>query len=267
VSVRNTVRAFPTLVRVGVAEAVAYRAEMFVWILSTTMPLIMMALWTAVAREAPVGRFGQSQFVTYFLVTFIVRQLTGAYAAWEINFEVRQGTLALRLLRPIDPIWHYAINNVAAIPMRLVIAVPVAAFLLAWMGRNAVTGDPLLWGIWLISLFDAWLITFLVNVLMGTLSLYLESSLKVMNVYFAVFMVMSGYFIPVELFPHWLQRVSDWLPFRYQIGFPVELATGVYDRLHALLMLGKQVAFVAVLWILAAALWKRGLKRFTAYGG
>src|SRR5438105_6621630 len=83
--------------------------EMAVWILSTTMPLIMMALWTAVAREAPVGRFGQSDFVVYFLVTFIVRQMTGAYAGWEINYEVRQGTLAQRLLRPIHPLWHYAI--------------------------------------------------------------------------------------------------------------------------------------------------------------
>ncbi len=54
-SVRATVRALPTLARVGFAEAVAYRAEMFVWILSTTMPLIMMALWTAVARDAPVS--------------------------------------------------------------------------------------------------------------------------------------------------------------------------------------------------------------------
>jgi ABC-2 type transport system permease protein len=267
VSVRNTVKALPTLARIGFAEAVAYRAEMFVWILSTTMPLIMMALWTAVARDAPVGRFGQADFVIYFLVTFIVRQLTGAYAAWEINFEVRQGTLALRLLRPIHPLWHYAVNNVAAIPMRLIIAIPVAIFLLVSMGRHAVASDPVIWLIFPVSLFGAWLITFLVNVLMGTLSLYLESSLKVMNIYFAVFMVMSGYFVPVELFPPWLRAVSDWLPFRYQIGLPVELATGIYGRLPALLMLSKQFAFVAVLWVMAWILWRRGLKRFTAYGG
>ena len=32
-------RAYPTLLRVGFAEAVAYRAEMLVWMLATTMPL------------------------------------------------------------------------------------------------------------------------------------------------------------------------------------------------------------------------------------
>ena len=50
---------FPTLLRVGLAAAVAYRAEFLVWMLSTTMPLVMLALWSAVAREAPVGRFDQ----------------------------------------------------------------------------------------------------------------------------------------------------------------------------------------------------------------
>ena len=32
--VRRALRAIPTLVRVGLAEAVAYRAEMLVWLLS-----------------------------------------------------------------------------------------------------------------------------------------------------------------------------------------------------------------------------------------
>ena len=45
--------------RIGFAEMVAYRAEFLVWILTTNMPLVMMALWNAVAADGPVGRFGQ----------------------------------------------------------------------------------------------------------------------------------------------------------------------------------------------------------------
>ena len=36
-SLRSTVRALPTLFRVGFAEMVAYRAEMLVWVLATTI--------------------------------------------------------------------------------------------------------------------------------------------------------------------------------------------------------------------------------------
>src|SRR2546425_9114891 len=92
-------RALPALFKIGFAEAVASRAEFLVWMLSNTMPLIMLALWSAVARESPVGRFGQKEFTAYFLATFIVRQLTSSWAAWQMNYDIRQGTLALRLLR------------------------------------------------------------------------------------------------------------------------------------------------------------------------
>ena len=36
-SLRTTVRALPTMAKIGFAEAVAYRAEMLVWMLSTTI--------------------------------------------------------------------------------------------------------------------------------------------------------------------------------------------------------------------------------------
>ena len=59
--------------------------------LATTMPLVMLALWGAVARDAPVGRYGEPKFVAYFLATFVVRQLTGAWVFYAMNFEIRDG--------------------------------------------------------------------------------------------------------------------------------------------------------------------------------
>ena len=41
-------RAVPALMRIGFAEAVAYRAEFVIWMLSTTLPLVNLALWSAV---------------------------------------------------------------------------------------------------------------------------------------------------------------------------------------------------------------------------
>src|SRR5262249_61681069 len=141
-SLAKSARALPPVFKVGFLEAVAYRAELLVWVLSTTMPLIMLALWSAVARDAPIGGFGQLDFTAYFLATFVVRQLTGAWVAWEMNYEVRQGTLGMRLLRPIHPFITYATENLAALPMRLVVAVPVAAVGLALVASSPVSRVP-----------------------------------------------------------------------------------------------------------------------------
>jgi ABC-2 type transport system permease protein len=269
VSLRLTARALPTLLKVGFAEAVAYRAEMLVWVLATTMPLVMLALWSAVAEDAPVGRFGQAQFVAYFLATFIVRQLTGSWASWQINFEIRQGTLSMRLLRPVHPLVAYALENVAAIPMRVAVAVPVAIILLATVGHGAVAHSAASWAMFFFALIGGWLLTLLANLLIGTLALFMESSLKVMDIYLAAYFVMSGYLIPVELFPGFMRGLLDVLPFRYQIGFPVELMTGAYDGSpgRAVALLARQWAMVALFVLGATLAWRQGIKRFSAYGG
>ncbi len=268
-SLANTARSIPAMMRIGVANAVAYRAEMLVWVLATTMPLVMLALFAAVAHDAPLGRYGEADFIAYFLATFIARQLTGSWAAWEINQDVRQGTLSMHLLRPVHPLAHYAVENVAALPMRVVISIPVAIAALVWVGASKVTHDPVLWVLWLVAVVGGWLITLLLNLVIGCLAFFLESSLKVMDLYLVAYMVMSGYLIPVDLFPPAIRVVSDLLPFRYQIGLPVELMTGAYEG-HvglALTMVGRQWLFVALTFALTLLVWKRGVRRFAAYGG
>jgi len=260
-------RAFPTLMRIGFAEAVAYRAEMFVWILATTMPLVMLAFWNAVAHEAPIGRFGEAQFTAYFLVTFIVRQLTGSWVSWEINFEIRQGTMAMRLLRPIHPAWSYVTENVAAIPLRMLVALPVAVVALFVVGRAQLANSLFLWVIWIVSLVGGWAISFFTNFAIGALAFRMESSLKVMDAWIAATFVFSGYLIPIELFPPTLRTIADCLPFRYQIGFPVEVAVGAHSVRQASIMLGEQWAFVVVLFLVARAIWNDGVRRYVAFGG
>jgi ABC-2 type transport system permease protein len=267
VSLRNTARAFPTLLKVGFADAVAYRAEMIVWVLATTMPLVMLALWSTVAGEAPVGRYGQPQFVAYFLMTFIVRQITGSWVFYDMIFAVRNGTMAMRLLRPVHPLWTYAAEAMAAMPMRLVVSLPIAIVALFVVGSREVTHDPFLWAMWIASVVGSWLITLMVNLIIGCASFFLESSLKLMDVWLVLFFVLSGYLIPIDLFPPALHAVVVWLPFRFQIGFPVEVAIGVHDRAAALALLGAQWTWAAVGLGATIALWRGGLRRFAAYGG
>ncbi len=257
----------PTLLRVGLAGAVAYRAEMFVWTLATTMPLVMLALWSSVSRDAPIGRYGQPQFVAYFLATFIVRQVTGSWAFWEINFEVRNGTLAMRLLRPVHPLWTFAAENLASMPMRIAVSLPVALIALSVVGAGWVTHDLVVWALWLLSIAGAWLITLLVNLTIGCAAFFLESSAKLMDAWGLLFFLLSGYLIPIDLFPPGLAKVIDWLPFRYQIGLPVELMTGAHGRGEAVALVALQWVWVAIAVAVTSIAWRRGVRRFAAFGG
>jgi ABC-2 type transport system permease protein len=269
-SLRNTARALPTLLRVGLAEAVAYRAEMFVWVLATTMPLVMLALWTAVAREGgggALGRYGQSGFTAYFLSAFIVRQLTGCWAFYEMNVDVRQGTLGMRLLRPVHPLAAYTVENIAAVPMRALVSLPAALVALAVLQPRGLTRDPALWALWTASLLGAWSITLFVNLAVGCSAFFIEQSLKLMDLWLVLYFVLSGYTIPIDLFSPRVQSLVDWLPFRYQLGFPVAIMTGALGRQEAAALLIRQWAWVAATAGVTAVLWRRGIARFGAHGG
>jgi len=264
---RDDFTRFGALLRVSMLETLAYRGQMLVWVLTSTMPLIMLALFGAVAAEAPLGRYGPSDLVAYFLATFIVRQLTSSWVSWQINAEVQDGTLAMRLLRPVHPLLAYAADGLAALPLRVVVSIPVAVILLASSGARKLPADPWIWLLFAASIAGAWLISLFVSCGIGALAFFLESSTKVMDLWLAAFFVFSGYLIPVDLFPPHLRAALDYLPFRYQIGLPVELLTGAHGRAEGLALVARQWMFVAAAGALMLALWRRGVARFAAYGG
>ncbi len=255
------------MMRIGFHEAMAYRAELFVWMLTTTMPLVMLPLWLAVAETGPVGGYDGDRFVAYFLVAFVVRQLTAVWASYTLNYEVVHGTLAMRLMRPVHPFWAYAVESLSAIPLRLVIALPVSLVVLYVTSAEHLARDPVVVLLGLAALAGAWCIAFFANVAIGALSLFTQSSLKLVDAWLAGYFVMSGYLVPLSLFPESIRDLPYWLPFRYQLGFPVELWTGALGRDAVLVQLGAQWCWVALLASLAAWVWRRGLARFSAVSG
>lgn len=261
-------RALPTLLRVGFSEAVAYRAEFLVWVLTTNTPLIMLLVWSSVAREEPLaGRMGEQELGAYFLAALIVRLLTGSWVVWDLLYEIRQGEIAMRLLRPIHPFVAYAAENVAAIPLRALMALPIASAALFWLGSDQLSSDPLNWIFLPLSIAGAWLLTFFTMAAIGSLGFLWESTLSVYQLWLGLYFVLSGYTVPLELFPAVLGALIEWLPFRFLLSFPVEVMLGLIEREEMLTAFSVQWIYVLASAFLAQFIWRVGLRRYAAYGG
>jgi ABC-2 type transport system permease protein len=261
------VRALPTLLRVGVAETLAYRGEFLVWLLTTTLPLVMLGLWTKVAEEAPFEGYTAQAFVAYYLSNLIVRNLTGSWVAWQVSEEIRLGTMSMRLLRPIHPMFAFAASHVAAIPFRTAVCLPVAGVLLVSSGASALTTEPLQVALLVPSLVMSWLITFCVMFAIGSLAFFVTKAMALLNVYFGLFSLFSGYLLPIPLLPDGIRQLAEVLPFRFMLSAPIELMTRSQDADQLAALLGGQFAWT--LASLAISLWvfSRGVKRFEAVGG
>lgn len=263
----RTLRAVPTLLRIGVAETVAYRAEFLVWMLTSTMPLIMLALWTSVAAEAPFAQYTSSQFVAYYLAVLIVRNLTGNWVAWQLGEEVRMGILSMRLLRPIHPFVAFAISHAAALPFRSLIALPLCVVLLLSSGASALTTEPLQLLLLVPSLMLAWLISFGILFALGSAAFWMTQPYGLVNFYFGVWSLLSGYLLPLDLLPDVITRIAKWLPFYAMLGAPVELMMGHLDAGQVAEIFVRQAGWAVATLVIALGVWNAGLRRFEAVGG
>jgi ABC-2 type transport system permease protein len=272
-------RAYPTLLRIGLAEAVAYRAELLVWMLTTTMPLVSMALWSSAAAGQKLGpeRMGHADFVAYFTLTLLVRLLTSSWVLWQLTEEIRTGTLGQRLLKPIHPFLTYTAEQLAALPLRGALVMPLSLGLLYVFASEQITRDPWLWLCFLLSLPGAWMINFLSMAVIGLLAFYIDSALGLFYAWMGLYTMLSGYLVPLSLMPPWMAKVAAALPFRYMLETPVRMlqgwpmAGGARDTLagrhEAFLSLGIEYGFVVILAVATALLWRQGLRRYAAFGG
>lgn len=264
---RRVLRNVAALARLGFLEAVAYRASMAVWILTTTFPLVSLALWYALAESGPVGTYDGPAFVAYFVAAFIVRQLTAAWVVWDLERQIRVGELDSLLMRPTHPVLHHAMLNLTAIPIRVVLALPIAIVVLITTGVGSLSIEG--WRLLLvpIAIVLAWVIHFLGQLCFACLAFWFGRASSLYEIWIALYIVLSGYAVPTSLLPAGLAEVARVLPFHAALGFPVELLVGQGDAtavLHGFLLQG---LWVVVLGALAMVAWSRGLAVYGAEGG
>lgn len=256
-------RAMPTLLRIAVAEMVAYRAEMIIWILTSTLPLVMLALWNAAAANGPLSGFGQAEIARYFAVTLLVRQLTGAWVMWELNYQIRTGSLSPMLLRPLHPLWWQFAETLAAIPWRLLVLTPLLGAVAFWRPELLFVPSFAQAAGFVASLVLALLVSWYVQCFFGALAFWFDQSVGLFQVWFFLWAVFGGYVVPLALLPPAVADVSRWLPFHASIGAPVEVLLGLAP-------IGPTLAVQAGWTLLFAAafqwMWKRGVRRYGAVG-
>jgi ABC-2 type transport system permease protein len=221
------------------ATMTEYRAEIVIWMISGSLPLVMMAVWMALAADGPVGGYAAADFAAYFLSVFLVRQLTVVWVVWELDREIRLGELSPKLLRPMDPMWVHLADNVA---------------------EKAVLGG------FALLVVGAWVIKFFQQYATGLLTFWTDQSVGLERVWFSVSMVLSGALAPLDLFPEALRAALPYTPFPYLIDVPVQALLGRLGGADLALAFAVQAAWGAFFVLARWVLWRQGLRRYGAVG-
>ncbi len=260
-------KAYPTLLQVYWARTLEYRAQIVIWILASILPLVMMLVWLTIAEEkgGSVAGYDQTSFISYFLVIIFMRRLTGVWIMWDLDRDIRQGSLSPQLLRPLDPAHYFLARILASRPLSIILMGPPIALASLLLGAHY---DLSLLSITLTlaAIVGATLIEFFAQMLMGALTFWISQTLALAESWFWLRNFFSGWIIPIDLFPPAAITALLYLPFRYTLSFPVEILLGRLPLIQIGQGLMIQYGWVLVFCIFYRWLWQRGLKRYSAVG-
>jgi ABC-2 type transport system permease protein len=116
------------------------------------------------------------------------------------------------------------------------------------------------------ALILAFLVRFLLEWTLALAAFWTTRVNAINQVYFILMLFLAGQIAPLTLFPHWIQILADILPFRWMLGFPVELVLGRLTQLQALEGLAAQVAWVILSLVLVRIVWRAGVRVYSAVG-
>ncbi|MBW4577800.1 MAG: ABC-2 family transporter protein [Aphanothece sp. CMT-3BRIN-NPC111] len=259
----RVIRTATTLLTVYYAYMLEYRAELILWALSGSLPLILMGVWIQAAQG---GRFGlePEELVRYFLAVFLVRQFTVVWVVWEFEKEVVQGKLSPRLLQPLDPVWHHVAAHLSERLARLPFAIALVTlfFFLYPQAFWLPSIKTLL--LFLLVTGLAFALRFLIQYTFALFAFWTERASAIEQFWLLFYLFLSGLIAPLELFPAPVREVVLWTPFPYLVHFPAAILVGLeVDVVRGLLSI---LGWGALFFVWNRWLWRRGLKHYSGMG-
>ena len=245
-----------------------YRASLVIWMIGQVLePLVYLIVWTIVSSSSggSIGSYTTADFATYFIVLMLVNQFTYTWIMYEFEYRIREGLLSLALLKPVHPIHSDIADNLSSkmitLPIMILIAVGLALFFHASISLA-------LWSVLLFipALLLAFFLRFLLEWTLALAAFWTTRVSAINQTYFVLMLFLSGQIAPLAILPSPVQVVAGILPFRWLIGFPVELLLGRLTRVEALTGLGIQVAWLLGGFIILRIVWRAGMRIYSAVG-
>jgi ABC-2 type transport system permease protein len=233
--------------------------------------LVVFILWSAVyGTKTEINGFNFAQTFTYFVTVIVVQFFVGAFNEdYQISEEIRNGLINQFLLKPVNYFaYRFSIYLSARLVTGLLILLPLVVLSPLIHQHLSLPGGWWRYAAAVPALIMSGLIQFGIAYIFGLLSFWFLEIQGLVILSMAVESLLGGQFFPLDLLPPWLFKLSSFLPYFYQMYFPVALITGRIDDPSVVgHMLGIQACWVVIILAIGQVLWRRGLRLHTAVGG
>lgn len=233
--------------------------------------IVVFLLWgAAFAGKDTIGGFDVAQTMTYFILMLVLQYFIGAFSEdYQISEEIRNGLINQFLLKPVNYyLYRISIFLSARCVTGLLALIPVLLALPLLWPHLTLPHEPWRFALAVPAMALSAFIQFTIAYCFGLLTFWFLEIQSFIILSFAIETLLGGQVFPLDLMPRWLFEISQYLPYYYQMYFPVSILTGrLGTPSQAVTGLCIQLFWAVAIFGCAQLLWTRGLRRHTAVGG
>lgn len=271
---RRKLKIYLPFVNAGMQETATYRTNWIFMMLGNVLGcFISYFLWRAIffsSENGSMNGFTMPQMVVYIFLMFLTATLINSGGTYDIGEEIRDGSIAMRLIKPISYNGTFLFQELGNKLMTVCILIlPLVAGV--EIVRFRITGDVqfnlISFLLYIISAVFAYLINFFFNICFGFIAFvikYLWGANMMKN---CIVGFLSGQIIPLAFLPAAAEKVFLILPFASLNYTPVMIYMGMYKGETLLFYLVLQLFWVLFFWGLSKLLWSVSIKYLTVQGG
>lgn len=228
-------RMYLPFVNAGLQEASTYRANWLFYILGDVIGcFVSFFVWEAVFISnggESFMEFDKGDMIVYIFLTFLTGQIIGSGGTYDIGQEIKDGTIAMRMIKPISYNSTFLFQELGNKLMEIgIIFIPLVAGVEIY--RFFLTGslqfDIAQFLLYLVCCVFAYLINFFFNISFGFTAFVFKNLWGSNLLKNCIVGFLSGSTIPLAFFPEVFRNVLSVLPFASLSYTPVMIYMGMY---------------------------------------
>jgi ABC-2 type transport system permease protein len=257
---------------VGCQDVLVNRGVSFVWFLiSLFNPLILLFYWMGSFKGQSIGPAGweYTSVISYYLLLIAASAMLESHIEETVaRMDIQEGGLTKYLLKPFS---YISLRFLGELPWRFIQGFfGIVALLICgiFFGLDIfrISQNPVIIILAISIAVFGYFISFLFKMLLGMTAFWTTDYSGIAELVGVLTLLFGGFVVPLTFFPQWLSAIANSLPFAYVIYYPIVAFQGNLNIGELFRVLGIQIVWISVLFLLYRIMWKNGVGKYTAIG-
>lgn len=257
------------MIRIRFLMMLAYRTNYYSGILVYSINIgAYYFLWTAIyGGKQSIEGLSVTQMVTYIAVAWMARAFYFNNIDREIAQEIKDGKVAVELIRPYNYLTTKGMAGLGEGIFRLLFFSLPGMVIVSLIFPLDFSGSLETWGYFGLSTLLSFIVNSEINLLAGLMTFFIFNIAGLLRAKRVIIDLFSGLLLPISFYPGWAQQIMGFLPFQAISYIPSMIFTeGLKGSAmyNALLL---QLIWAAVLLLPIQVIWVVARRKLVVQGG